>query len=134
MAHELLVLLCYNGKCYCLGSPPEYHVFRKKYSSLVDTLKTTDLYRYFVSEEIITLAENDELSAETNPIKKVEILLRKISSPLEGGYTKSFYVMLQVMASYGNRATKELSRNINEMLHHPESDNGKILCYTIVTV
>jgi len=65
--------------------------------------------------------------AERNPIKKVEILLRKISSPLEGGYTKSFYVMLQVMASYGDKATKELSRNINETLHRPESDDGKIL-------
>ena len=58
-----------------------------------------------MSEKIITLDENDEISAERNPIKKVEILLRKISSPLEGGYTKSFYVMLQVMSSYDDKAT-----------------------------
>ena len=106
--------------------PPEYCVFIKKYSALVDTLKNTDLYRYFVSEEIITLAENEELSAEVIPIKKVEILLRKISSPLESGHTKSFYVMLEIMASYGNRATKELSRNINETIHGSVSDDGKI--------
>ena len=85
-----------------------------------------------MSGELITLAENDDISAETNPIKKVEILLRKISSPLEGGYTKSFYAMLQVMASYGDKATKDLARNINETLHCPESDNGKILHYYTV--
>jgi len=105
----------------------EYHVFRKKYSALVDTLKTTDLYRYFVMEEIITLAENDEISAETNSIKKIEIFLRKISSPLQNGHTRSFYVMLEVMASYGNRATKDLSRDINKILHSSVSDDdGKI--------
>ena len=101
-------------------------MFRKQYSALVDTLKATDLYRYFVSEGIITLAENDEISAESNPIKKVEMLLRKVSSPLESGVTKSFYVMLEVMASYGNKATKELARMINDMLQLPVSDHGKL--------
>ena len=106
----------------------EYHVFRKKYSALVDTLKTTDLYRYFVSEEIITLDENDEISAESNPIKKIEILLRKVSSPLKSNHTKSFYVMLEVMASYGNKATKDLARDINKTLHGTMSDDdGKII-------
>ena len=109
------------------GTPSEYEVFRKKYSSLIDTLKTTDLYRYFVSEEIITLDEDEAISAERNPINKVKILLRKISSPLEGGYTKSFYVMLQVMAFYGDRATKELARNINDILHRPEDKNGNVV-------
>ena len=40
--------------------------------------------------------------------------------------------MLQVMASYGDKATKDLARNINETLHCPESDNGKILHYYTV--
>ena len=99
-------------------------MFRKQYSALVDTLKTTDLYRYFVSEEIITLAENDDISAEVNPSRKVEILLRKVSSPLESGHTNSFYKMLKVMASYGNEATKDLARKVNESLHQPMSNDG----------
>ena len=109
---------------------PEYNVFRKKYSALVDTLKTTDLSRYFVSEEVITLADKEEISAESNPTEKVEMMLSKISSPLQSGHTKSFYVMLKVMASYGNRATKELARNINDTLHGSVSDDGKmyIIC------
>jgi len=115
------------------GTSPEYHVFKKQYSSLVNTLKTTDLYRYFVSEEIITLAENDEISAESNPNKKVEVLLRKVSSPLESGLTKSFYMMLEVMASYGNTATKELARKVNEMLQRSSvSDHGKICTMDVI--
>ena len=108
------------------GTPSEYEVFRKKYSLLIDTLKTTDLYRYFVSEEIISLAENDDISAENNPIKRVKKFLGIITSALESGHVESFYLMLQVMASYGNRATKNLARTINDMLHCSVSDdNGK---------
>ena len=81
-----------------------------------------------MSEEIITLAENDEISAESSPTKKIETFLRKVSSPLESGQTKPFYAMLEVMASYGNRATKELARCINVALHTPVSDHGKIMC------
>ena len=35
--------------------------------------------------------------------------------------------MLEVMASYGNRATKELARNINKILHGSVSDDGKTI-------
>lgn len=118
-------MLCFP---FHIGTPSEYEVFKKTYSSLVDILNSTDLYRYFVSEGVITLAENDEISAETNPIKKVEILLRIISSALENGYTKSFYLMLQVMVCYGNTATKELAKTISHMLHGSVSDDdGKII-------
>ena len=46
---------------------------------------------------------------------------------MESGYTKSFYAMLDVMASYGNRAAKDLARDINETLRGSVTDNGKIL-------
>jgi len=112
---------------FVLDLSAECDVFRKQYGTLVDTLKTADLYRYFVSEGIITFAENEELTAENNPTKKVEALLRKISGPLESGLTgKSFYVMLEVMASYGNMATKELARNINDTLGALKFNHGKI--------
>jgi len=99
-------------------------VFREQYSILVYALESADLYRYFVSEEIITLIEYDDISAETNLHEKAEVFLRKVYSSLEIGHAKSFYKMLEVMASYGNEATKELARKINKTLHTSVSVNN----------
>ena len=95
----------------------------------MDTLKSTDLYRYFVSEKVITMSDRDEISSRTNPIERVELLLRKISSPLESGHTESFHSMLNIMSIYGNMATKKLARDITESLGI--MDNGMYsTCYS----
>ena len=112
---------------------PAYCVFKKNYSALINMLKSTDLYRYFVSEEIITPAENDEISAESNPLTKAQMFLQKVSSPLESGQTNSFYAVVDVMATYGNRSTKELARSINVTLHASVPDGGKIVYYKVHT-
>ena len=56
----------------------------------------------------------------------MKIFLGIISSALQSGDVESFYLMLQVMASYGNIATKNLARTINDIIHCSVSDdNGK---------
>lgn len=99
-----------------IGNIPENQVFTKNFGILVDALKYTDFYRYFVAEEIITLNDLEEISCESNSIKKVEIFLKKVSSSLEIGFTESFDRMLGVMMKYGNLATKGLARSIKKSI------------------
>jgi len=94
---------------------------------LVDTLKFTNLYRYFVAENIITLDEEEEISCESNSIKKIEIFLKKVSSSLKTGFTVSFYKMLDIMRIHGNLATKELARNIKKSIDDLKSHNGSYI-------
>ena len=110
--------------CFLTGDIPENHIFKKNYAILVDALKYTDLYRYFVSEDIITLNDLEDISCEGNSIKRVETFLRKISSSLETGFTESLYRMLDVMMTHGNLATKELARNIKKSVEDLKSDNN----------
>ena len=91
---------------------PEHHAFQKEYGNLVDILQCNDIYRYFVSEGIITMHELNELNYEVNPIEKIKNFLGKVSSSLNTGYTKSFHKMLDVMNTHGNAATRDLARNI----------------------
>ena len=110
--------------CYLTGDIPENLLFKKNYAILVDALKYTDLYRYFVSEEIITLNDLEDISCESNSIKKVETFLKKISSSLETGFTESLYRMLDVMMTHGNLATRELARNIKKSINDLKSDDN----------
>jgi len=107
-----------------VGKTPEYYIFKKQYDTLIDTLKQTDLYRYFVSEDIITISDHEEISSESIPTKKIEIFLMKISFPLEAGHTESFYRMLTVMTTRGNLAVKELAESIKESV---KSHYGNII-------
>ena len=94
---------------------PEHQAFQKNFGNLVDILQCNDLYRYFVSEGIITMREHDELNYEANPIEKIKKFLGKVSSSLNIGYTKSFYKMLDVMHTHGNAATTDLATNIMQL-------------------
>ena len=110
--------------CYLTGDIPENCVFKKHYAILVDALKYTDLYRYFVSEDIITLNDLEDISCESNSIKRVETFLKKISSSLETGFIESLHRMLCVMMIHGNLATKELAKNIKKSIEDLKSHNN----------
>ena len=101
---------------------PEYHTFIEHFSELVSTLRNTDLYQYFVSKYVITLPDLEEINSASTPKDRIQILLRKISSPLEAGYKKSFYEMLEIMKCHGNDATRTLSVSISSSLPMVHSD------------
>lgn len=87
-------------------------VFTENYAVLCKTMTDIDdLLMYFVSEEIITINEKEEMN---NCIRteKVEKLLAVIAGPLQTGYKKGFYVMLKVMKKYGTKATQYLAKQI----------------------
>lgn len=47
---------------------------------------------------------------------KVHYLLSKIEGPLKSGNLSGFYVMLDIMESYGVQATKELATEMKDHL------------------
>ena len=107
------------------GNIPEYRIFVKNFAILVDTLKVNDLNRYFVSEEIITLSDLDDISCESNNRKKIETVLKKISSSLKNGSTQLLCRMLHVMVVHGNLDTRNLADTIKESIDDLKScSNG----------
>ena len=107
------------------GNIPEYHVFVKKYAILVDTLKVSNLYTYFVSEEIITPSDLDDISCERNNREKIKTVLKMISSSLKNGSTELLYRMLRVMMAHGNLDARNLASTIKKSIDDLKScSNG----------
>lgn len=126
-----VVIFCMYD-CFTENYVPEYHAFQKSYGNLVDILKCDPLYRYFVSEGIITMREyEDEINCETNHVKQIKIFLGKVSSSLETEYTKSFYKMLTVMSTHGNAATRDLAANIKDMFPFEQKSGMYVCSHTI---
>ena len=76
----------------------EYKLFIKYYDKLKSLLPISSLTPRLVSREVITVAEEEEISS--NPRQKV-ILFSKIDSALSSGFSKSFYELLAIMKEYG---------------------------------
>ena len=92
-------------------------LFRSKYAALCDTVKDIDsLLKYFVTENIINTEDCDKINAFSVSSDKVTHLLHLIRGPLESGYTKGFYTMLDIMEKHGVEATKTLAIEIKEKL------------------
>ena len=68
-----------------------------------------DLLTYFVSENIITLNEEEVIKSSTTKSEKVRKLLLNISGPLKAGDANGFYVMLKIMKDRGTKATQNLA-------------------------
>ena len=97
----------------------------KKYGELIDTLKYTNLFRYFVSEDIITLEDRDKILSEKDPHEKIELVLRKVIYALKARDTKPFYSLLKVMKHNGDSTTKILGESIEESLVSSTADSVK---------
>ena len=106
----------------------EYKVFIQYYSKLTSILQV-DLTPHFVTAEIITLSDEDEITkaSTTSHRAAMKMLLKPVSSSLETGYTTSFYKMLEIMQQHGNDATQHLSGEIFDKVRSPEvkKSNGK---------
>ena len=114
---------------------PERKVFTKNFGSLINVLSSTDLYSYFVSENVITLADFQEISSCATSKQKAGLLLTKISATIDAGHTSSFYSMLNIMVDFGNIATNELSLQIRQSLSTTgQSVNGKIIYSQCISV
>ena len=84
-------------------------VFEENYALLHSTIAdiVDPLMKCFVEEKILSTEEEAQISATT--AEKLQQILRKISSCLEAGDTKSFNMMLTIMKEQGGKGTQVLS-------------------------
>jgi len=70
-----------------------------------------------VSKGIITFDDEESIDNAPTMKKKAKILLRIIFNHLEGGSTKSFTDMLDIMEQHGTKAITELATKIKSDLN-----------------
>ena len=103
-------------------------MFINYYSKLTSVLQV-DLCPHFVTDNIITISDQDEIIkiAATSRKAAVIMVLNTISLPLSTGYTTSFYKMLEIMQQQGNDAAQHLSGEILNKVGPPGGKklNGK---------
>ena len=101
-------------------------MFQQYYSKLVDCLPTKELSHYLVSQGVLTLMDNEDItSSTTSSAKAAEMLLSKVSHSLQKGDVVPLKKLLNVMQRYGNDAIDNLSCEIQRLLI--KSDEGKSL-------
>lgn len=105
-----MFLYCTVGNLGDGSESKEMKAFRENYAGLCNTMTDIDdLLKYFVTEEIITINEEEKIKNHITKSDKVRMLLLRISGPLQAGNKTGFYVMLKIMKKYGTRATQDLA-------------------------
>ena len=88
-------------------------IFQKNYADLCSTMIDIDnLLKYFVTENIITISDEEYIKMSVSTSEKVRKLLLHISGPLQAGDPNGFYVMLKIMIKYGTKSTQQLAKSI----------------------
>ena len=109
---ELIVLFCLDI-IPSASEPNELTIFKENYASLCNTITDiNELLKYFVAEKIITMNQQEEITACITRSERVSKLLLNISGPLEAGNSKGFYTMLKIMKTHGVDATQCLASHI----------------------
>jgi len=110
-------------------------VIIKHYSKLVDTLTAKSLSCYFVSHNIISTKEEEEITKPTtSSIRAATLLLSRVINPLKAGFencTDNFYVFLDITEQHGNDAIRHLSANIRQKVTEIETEadvKGTLYC------
>ena len=95
----------------------EFTVFQEHYTMLCDTVTDIDdLLKYFVTERIISIDEEEEIKKTATKSEKVQKLLSHISGPLKAGDSNGFYVMLSIMKTRGVRASQKMAEVVEAAL------------------
>ena len=110
----------------------EYEVYICYYSQIVNSLPVETLSPYFVSDKIISPAEQLEISSVPSPIKAAGLLLIKISCALDAGITESFYKFLNITEKYGSIDSKTVTSAIRKRLLEMKSTKDKGMCIVII--
>ena len=129
-----MCIVSYAIYCHILLLPTElsaeYEVFICYYSQIVNSLSAETLSPYFVSQNIITSAEQLEIFSVPSPIKAAGLLLSKISCALSVEITEDFYKFIDIVEQYGSIDSKTVTTAMRKKLL--EMDKGIIRRYIIV--
>ena len=88
----------------------------------MNNLSVETLSPYFVSQNIITPAEQMEILNVHSPIKAASLLLSKISAALNAGITQSFYEFLDITEQHGSNDSKTVTNAIRQKLSKIKSE------------
>ena len=67
------------------------------------------LMKCFAEEDLFTIKEEIQPSANTEALGKLQFLLLSVSNCLKAGDTTSFYMMLKVMREHGGKTSAVLA-------------------------
>ena len=95
---------------------PEYEVFIEYYSQIISSLSVETISPYFVSQNIITQAEQLEILSFSSKIKSASLLLCNIASALNAGITENFYKFLDITEQHGHIGSKAVTTDIRKRL------------------
>jgi len=113
---------------------PEYKVFTNYYSKLADTIPACNLSHYFVSENVISLTDHEEITKPTTPSHTAgQLLLNKVLHTLkEQKNVHCFNKMLSIMEHHGDGSTHTLSQEIkSKVLQINSGQQGRLQLHTI---
>jgi len=98
----------------------EYNIFQENYAQMCNTVTDIDeLLKYFVTEKLITIFQEDDIKGYSTAAERVRKLLLIISGPLQSGDKNGFYTLLSIMKNYGTQPTKNLAESISSKLKPP---------------
>ena len=96
----------------------ELAVFEESYALLCNTITDVidPLMKCFVEDKIFTAEEEKEITAITETLEKLRLLLLKISNSLKSDDTRGFHIMLKVMKEHGGKGTQTLADHMMSRL------------------
>ena len=86
----------------------EHHVFTLHYGQLT-SLFHRSLLPHLIAEGVLLQADLEEIDSASTSEKKAHIVLMKIITSLDAHLTESFYKLLAIMKSHGNRDLQKLA-------------------------
>ena len=97
-------------------------MFIHYYSQLVCCISAKALSPYFVTENIISDHDHQEILNVTSHIKAASLLLSKISFALKVNFNASFYKFLDITEQHGNIDSKTIATAIRKKLLDVKSE------------
>ncbi|XP_065904826.1 uncharacterized protein [Dysidea avara] len=105
---------------------PEYVLMKRYHNKLLKILPVCDLSPYFVSEKVISLADNDKIVHSSTSQAAAQLILDKVLLQIQNGNTEIFYKMLLIMEHYGTDAAETLSAEIKRKCEEKQSANSTV--------
>ena len=115
-----------------------YKIFTNHYSKLCEVLKNEErLLSEFVTAGIITTNDEDDIR-RASLANKGSKLLGHIDGPVQSGYTKGFYAMLNIMKSHGKVDAQFLADKVLKECQVADAEkqptDSSKLCLSLTTV
>ena len=95
------------------------------HDKLLKILPVCDLTPYFVSDKVISLADNEEILKSSTALTAAQLILDRVSLKIKRGSIDLFAKMLLIMEHYGIDAAKILSQEIKVKLEDAKCKGNK---------